>query len=170
VGTKDPIEVVDYDPAWRQRFCEIRARLVVALGDVALAVEHVGSTAVPGLPAKPIVDVDVVVATDHDVSAAAERLGTLGYVQRGDLGIPGREAFTAPGGGSPHHLYVVVAESDALASHLEFRNRLRADRGLARAYGDLKIDLARRFRDDRAAYTEAKAEFIEVALRESGRR
>ncbi len=160
-----PVIVVDYDPAWPRLFEGLRDRVVAALGDLVVAVEHVGSTAVPGLPAKPIVDLDVVILTAAELPAAIERLATLGYVHRGDLGIPGREAFSRPLDTPPHHLYVCAWDSAELRRHLLFRDYLRTDPEDARAYGALKRQLAARFRDDREAYTEAKSAFVAEILR-----
>ncbi len=160
-----PVIVADYDPAWPRLFEELRDRVVAALGDLVVAVEHVGSTAVPGLPAKPIVDLDVVIPTAAELPAAIERLATLGYVHRGDLGIPGREAFSRPLDTSPHHLYVCAWDSTELRRHLLFRNYLRSHPEDARAYGVLKQHLATHFHDDREAYTEAKSAFVTEILR-----
>jgi GrpB-like predicted nucleotidyltransferase (UPF0157 family) len=88
------IEVVDYDPSWPNTFESLCARLWPALADVALSIEHVGSTSVPGLAAKPIIDISSMVPENPDVPIGISRLATLGYIHRGDLGIKGREAFT----------------------------------------------------------------------------
>src|SRR5882762_9128870 len=105
------VVVVDYDPSWPGTFETLKSRVLPVVGTVALAVEHVGSTAVPGLAAKPIIDMDVIVATSAHVTLAIERLATLGYVHRGNLGIADREAFESPKGLAPHHLYVCVRGS-----------------------------------------------------------
>jgi len=160
----EPIRVVDYDPAWPELFEALAARALAALGDVALRADHVGSTAVPGLAAKPIVDLDVVVAGPGDVRTAVGRLATIGYVHRGDLGIPGREAFRPPDGDPPHHLYVVVDGNLAHRRHLALRDHLRADPDAAERYATLKRRLADRHRYDVDAYTEAKDEFIVPVL------
>ena len=128
------------------------------------AVEHIGSTAVPGLAAKPIVDVDVVIRPDTALSDVTERLATLGYVHLGDLGIAGREAFRAAPDLPKHHLFVCAAGSAALQAHLTLRDALRADPALADAYGALKHELAERFRDDRDSYAEGKTPFITSVL------
>ena len=99
------IEVVDYDPHWPETFETLRSRIWTAVGDVALSVEHVGSTSVPGLAAKPIIDISIVVPERSDVRTGISRLATLGYVHRGDLGIAGREAFANPEGLPRHNLY-----------------------------------------------------------------
>src|SRR6516165_10752214 len=102
----EPVIIVDYDSRWPDLFEELRVPVVAALGDLVIVVEHIGSTAVPGLAAKPIIDMDVVVPSVADIPEAIGRLATLGYVHRGDLGIAGREAFTAPAGTPRHHLYM----------------------------------------------------------------
>jgi GrpB-like predicted nucleotidyltransferase (UPF0157 family) len=129
-----------------------------------VAIEHVGSTAVPGLAAKPIIDLDVVIADRSDLPMVIERLRPLGYLHEGDLGVPGREAFTTPVGAPAHHLYVCAIGTPALGRHLALRDVLRADPSTAHAYGDLKRTLAARLGDDRAGYTEAKSIFIEQVL------
>jgi GrpB-like predicted nucleotidyltransferase (UPF0157 family) len=160
----NPVVVVDYDPSWPTTFRRLRDRLAATLGPLAVAIEHVGSTAVPGLAAKPIIDLDVVIADRTDLSAVIRRLRPLGYHHEGDLGVPGREAFTTPAGAPPHHLYVCAVGTPALDRHLAFRDALRADAAAADAYGDLKRTLAARLRQDRGAYTEAKSAFIEQVL------
>lgn len=99
-----------------------------------------GSTAVPGLAAKPVIDLDVVIADRTDLSALIKRLRPLGYHHEGDLGVPGREAFTTPAGAPPHHLYVCAVGTPVLNRHLAFCDTLRANAELAQAYGDLKRD------------------------------
>jgi GrpB-like predicted nucleotidyltransferase (UPF0157 family) len=160
----DPVVIAAYDPGWPARFARLRDRLAAALGPLAVGIEHVGSTAVPGLAAKPIIDLDVVIATPADLAAVIERLRPLGYDHEGDLGVPGRDAFTSPPGSPPHHLYVCPAGSPALDRHLALRDLLRSDPEAADAYADLKRSLAARFRDDRVAYTDAKSAFIEALL------
>lgn len=132
-----------------------------------MAIEHVGSTAVPGLAAKPVIDMVVVVESDDDVGAAIGCLAQIGYHARGSLGVEGREAFWWPQGEARHHLYVSPTTSGELRAQLRFRDRLRADPGVAHEYEVLKRDLAIRYRDDRSGYTDAKADFIAAVLRDS---
>jgi GrpB-like predicted nucleotidyltransferase (UPF0157 family) len=160
----DPIVIVDYDPEWPRAFKAIRDRAAAAVGEVAVAIEHVGSTAVPGLAAKPVIDL-VVVVEPEDVQRAVERLVAIGYVHRGNLGVEGREAFSAPEDDPRHHLYVSPTDSEELRAQLAFRDRLRRDRALAAEYVALKRDLAVTFRDDRPGYTEAKTDFVVPASR-----
>jgi GrpB-like predicted nucleotidyltransferase (UPF0157 family) len=160
----NPVVVVEYDPGWPELFQSLRGRIVTALGGLATAVEHVGSTAVAGLAAKPIIDMDVLLVSGDALPAAIERLATLGYVHQGDLGIPEREAFLTPPGDSPHHLYVCPPQSREFRRHLAFRDYLRSHPEEAKAYGDLKQALALKFSQDRAAYMAGKGGFVAELL------
>ena len=100
----DEIVIVEYDPAWPSEFTQLRDRVRAALGDVAIAIEHVGSTAVPGLPAKDLIDMVAVVPSKADTAEAIRRLEAIGYEARGNLGVEGREAFWWPDGEKRHHL------------------------------------------------------------------
>jgi GrpB-like predicted nucleotidyltransferase (UPF0157 family) len=157
---EDQLEIRDYDPAWPRQFSQFAARVKAVLGAVVLQVEHVGSTAVPGLVAKPVIDMDVVLASPSDLAEVIRRLVGLGYVHEGELGIVGREAFRWPSGEARHHLYVLIAGASELRRHLAFRDALRADRVLRDAYAALKRSLALRYSHDRESYTEAKSAFI----------
>ena len=161
------IVVVDPDPAWPLVFERLHATIWPAVADLAVGIEHVGSTAVPGLAAKPIVDIDVIVPPGQ-VAAVVARLAALGYQHKGDLGVPGREAFAEPSGTPRHHLYVCPIGNTALANHLAVRDRLRADPEAARVYGELKRRLAAQYADDVDGYVEAKSGFILKLLRDSG--
>jgi GrpB-like predicted nucleotidyltransferase (UPF0157 family)/quercetin dioxygenase-like cupin family protein len=161
--TKD-IVVLDHDAAWADWFEQLRGFVWPAVEGLALEVEHVGSTSVPGLAAKPIIDLDVVVATDEDVSAAIDALATLGYRWRGDLGVEGRQAFLAPSDADlpPHHLYVVVDQNKAHLDHVLLRDLLREDDGARERYAELKranADLR-----DIDAYVAGKAELVASLL------
>ena len=160
----EPVIIVDYDLHWPDLFEALRAPVVAVLGDLVIVVEHIGSTAVPGLAAKPIIDMDVVVPSVADIPEAIRRLASLGYVHRGDLGIAGREAFTAPAGKPGHHLYLCALGSEELRRHRSFRDYLLTHPDEARAYEALKKAAALRFADDRAAYNEAKSGFVEAVL------
>jgi GrpB-like predicted nucleotidyltransferase (UPF0157 family) len=161
----DPLVVCDYDVTWPNRFAKLAARAQTALGDIALSIEHVGSTAaVPGLAAKSIIDLDIVVPAQSDVLEAVYRLGAFGYVHEGNLGIHGREAFRCPPGEERHHLYVLVRGSAELSRHIAFRDALRADSTLRDGYAELKRFLAAKYPHDRVAYNQAKSAFIESVL------
>lgn len=163
-----PVVVVDYDPAWPVLFDEIQAPVRATLGELVITIEHVGSTSVPGLAAKPIIDLDVVIPSRADLPEAIRRLANLGYVHRGDLGIPGREAFARPPGTPAHHLYVCTPDTPNYLEHLALRDYLRAHPDAAREYGDLKRRLAMAYRYDIDSYVDAKTEFITNILRLAG--
>ena len=134
------IAVVEYDPAWPQRFEQLRreyAEAMAAAGVPVAAIEHVGSTSVPGLAAKPIIDCDIVVAEQH-VSAASEVLVRLGFTPLGELGIPLRWAFKEPARLAGTNTYVVVEGALSLRNHLAVRDILRADPDLREQYAAVK--------------------------------
>ncbi|MFZ0732654.1 MAG: GrpB family protein [Candidatus Sulfotelmatobacter sp.] len=149
------ITIDDYNPRWPERFESIRSRIAPALGAIAAAIEHIGSTAVPGLAAKPIIDLDVLLRSEADLPAAISKLAALGYEHQGDLGVTGRHAFKAPSHDVQHHLYVCLPSADEFPRHIAFRNHLRAHPKDANVYSSLKRSLAQRFSLDRDAYTHA---------------
>ncbi|TLZ26447.1 MAG: GrpB family protein [Gammaproteobacteria bacterium] len=154
-----------YDRTWSTGFQELRRALLDLVDDVALSVEHVGSTAVPGLAAKPVIDVDVVVASDAEIPVVIARLAQLGYVHQGDLGIDRREAFISPRHMFAHHLYACAHDCWALQNHSAVRDYLRAHPAAVTEYAALKRRLAAEFPEDAAAYTKGKAGFILSILR-----
>ena len=167
-ATANPVVVVEYDWRWPELFESLRTRVTAVLGEMAARVEHVGSTAVPGLAAKPVIDIDVLLRSDEVLFAAIERLARLGYVHRGNLGVPEREAFATPANDPPHHLYVCPPQSAEFRRHVAFRDYLRLHTKEAKAYAELKIALAGRFREDRVAYNEGKTEFVAGILARVG--
>jgi GrpB-like predicted nucleotidyltransferase (UPF0157 family) len=160
----DEVRVVECDPRWAGLFRELSDHAIGLLGELALRVEHVGSTSVPGLAAKPVVDLDVVIPSRDDLAEAIRRLQTGGYGHLGDLGIVSREAFRRPPGTPRHNLYVCAEDSEELARHVRFRDHLRANPSEAERYAALKRELAERHRFDIDAYCDAKTGFIEAAL------
>ncbi len=160
----DLIVVVDDDPTWPALFAAVRAPVAATLSDLAVAIGHVGSTAVPGLAVKPIIDLDVAIRSAADLPEAIARLAPLGYTYEGDKGIPGRAAFAWPPQAARHHLYVCTPGAAAYREHLLFRDYLRAHPDAVAAYATLKRQLAARYRGQRAAYTEAKGPFVRAAM------
>ena len=164
------VTVVPYDPIWETAFAAIRADLEAALGDLILGVEHVGSTAVRGLAAKPCIDIDVVIA-DHSIfRAVVERLAAIGYIHEGDLGIPGREAFayTDKPHLMKHHLYVCPQGSEELRRHITFRDFLRKTPDAVARYGRVKQAAAALFFDDIDGYMSYKTPCIEALYAQCG--
>ena len=160
----DPLFIQDYDPTWPDAFSKLAARVKAALGSLIVSLEHIGSTAVPGLAAKPIVDLDVVLASPADLPEAVRLLATIGYVHEGDLGIAGRDAFRSPTGEPLHHLYVLGVGASELCRHVAFRDALRTDKVLRDRYAALKRALAEKYQVDPSGYTAAKSAFISDAL------
>ena len=167
----EPIVIVDYDPAWPGRYEALRAPIAAVLGELAAEIVHLGSTSVPGLAAKPVIDLDVLLRSSDDLPAVIERLAKLGYVHEGDLGIVGREAFATPPGFGvhDHHLYVCAPDWAGHGDQIAFRDYLRAHPRTAGAYARLKRTLAARHRTNRAAYANAKAGFVAAVLKRAGR-
>jgi GrpB-like predicted nucleotidyltransferase (UPF0157 family) len=155
VGGMSEIVVREYDPEWPRMFEAVRVELRAALLRVpVVAIEHVGSTSVPGLAAKPVIDIDVIVAADV-VPQAIAALERAGYVYRGEMGVPERHALLAPPGAINQHTYVTVQGCLSLRNHLGVRDVLRADVELRHAYAETKRRLAAET-DDIEVYIEGK--------------
>ena len=163
------ITVVEYDPAWPERFEMLRNEYAVAMaaaGVPVLAIEHVGSTSVPGLAAKPIIDCDIVVR-EADVAEASSVLMSLGFAPLGELGIPHHWAFKEPARLSGTNTYVIVDGCLSLHNHLAVRDVLRADSALRDEYAAVK-----RRAGSRAAnideYGQAKTRMVQKILAAAG--
>jgi GrpB-like predicted nucleotidyltransferase (UPF0157 family) len=143
------IEVCEYDAAWAVRFQQLREEYQAALDRAGVpveAIEHVGSTAVPGLAAKPLIDVDIVV-TPTNVQPASDVLVSLGFQPEGQLGIPQRWAFLEPERLAGTNTYVIVAGSLSLRNHLAVRDVLRRDAALRHEYSAVKRRVGARATD-----------------------
>ena len=164
------IEVVPYDSRWDQDFLAIRAELEEALGDLVMRIEHVGSTSVPGLSAKPIIDIDVVIRDRSLLEDVISAFGRAGYRHEGDLGIPGREAFGYDGKEHlrEHHLYVCPQDSAELRRHIAFRDHLRSHPEAVWEYSRIKEEGAAMYPYDMDGYIEYKSPFIEGIYRDIG--
>lgn len=156
------VVVLPYDEGWKNAFEDIKAELLAALGDCIEGIEHVGSTAVEGMSAKPCIDVDVVISDYTVFDVVARRLRAIGYMHEGDLGIKGREAFCYSD--KPHllrhHLYVCPQSSEELHRHITFRDFLRENPEAARAYSTVKEEAARLYPNDMDGYIAYKAPCI----------
>ena len=154
--------VLPYDEKWKQDFKDIESELKQAMGNLALAIEHVGSTSVEGLAAKPIIDIDVVVKK-NDLQPAIDALEKIGYTHEGNLGIEGREAFKYEGKEHllTHHLYVCPEDSAELKRHLAFRDYLRSHADAVEEYSKVKLEGAKLFPEDIEKYIEYKSPVIE---------
>lgn len=162
--TASEVRVCNYDAEWPRLFSRIEDELRKAVGALALTIEHVGSTAVPGLAAKPIIDIELVISSAYQFPPVKEGLERFGYIHRGPCGVPERETFRCVIDLPRHHLYVCESHARPLREHLRFRNALRENPELAAEYAALKRALAERYRYDRDAYTEAKTGFIRSVI------
>lgn len=158
------VSVVEYREEWPVQFDAVAESLRSALIDVPIrSIEHVGSTAVPGLAAKPILDIDVIVAADQ-IPAAIAALETLGYQHRGDLGVSGREALRAPDGDPERHVYVCQEGSLHLRNHLAVRDVLRERPGLRDRYAAVKLGLSADEQMDMTRYLAGKSAVLQDVL------
>ena len=164
------VVVLPYDAEWRSAFEAIKFEIEDALRDLILCIEHVGSTSVKGMSAKPCIDIDVVIRDYSVFDAVVKRLETIGYIHEGDLGIKGREAFKYAD--KPHlmthHLYVCPKDSDELRRHTVFREHLRQNPEAVERYSRVKEKAAELYPCDTDKYIEYKSPCIEELYRECG--
>ena len=162
--------VLPYDVAWESAFEAIRAEIQTALGDLMLGIEHVGSTSVKGMSAKPCIDIDVVIRDYSVFDAVVQKLDAIGYIHEGDLGIKDREAFKYAD--KPHlmthHLYVCPRDSEELHRHIVFRDFLRENPEAVKKYSRVKETAAQLFPDSIDQYIEYKSPCIEELYKECG--
>ena len=157
------VRMVPHDPNWRQEFRQEAGRISAAAGSNAVAVHHVGSTAIPGIYAKPVIDLLLVI---QDLAALDEKqleMEALGYEARGEYGIPGRRFFRRDDkhGDRTHQVHAFEDGSPQIARHLAFRDYMIAHPETAQEYSDLKRELAAQHPSDIEAYMDGKNEFIQ---------
>lgn len=155
------VVVLPYHEKWKQDFIDIKTELCQMLGELAISIEHVGSTSVERLAAKPIIDIDVVVKKKlNDVISS---LKNIGYIHEGNLGISGREAFAYEGKEhlQQHHLYVCPEDSLELKRHLAFRDYLRVHPEAVNEYSKVKVEAAKLYPEDIDKYIKYKRTVIE---------
>ena len=164
------VMVLPYDEAWKTAFEQIKEEISQALGDLAIAIEHVGSTSVEGMSAKPCIDIDVVIKDYTVFDTVVAKLASIGYAHEGNLGIKDREAFkyTNKPHLMKHHLYVCPQDSKELHRHLTFRDFLRSNREAAGKYSAVKENAAKLFPDDMDGYIAYKSPCIEDLYKRCG--
>ena len=157
------VTVVPYDEAWESAFEKIKDETEAVIGDMILGIEHIGSTSVRGLSAKPCIDIDVIIKDYSVFDEIVRRLGTIGYIHEGNLGIKDREAFkyTDKPHLMMHHLYVCPQYSEELKRHIVFRDFLRHNKEAVMKYSAVKEKAAELFFDDIDRYIAYKAPCIE---------
>ena len=158
--------VIEHQRGWAELYESQRRLLHERIGHLVLDIQHVGSTAIPGLSAKPIIDIAAALPPAADVAAIRASLCELGYIDRGDAGGDGGHLFVRDRtpGVRTHHLHLVGADDPQWRNYVRFRDRLRSDPRACAEYGSLKASLSRQFANDRRAYTAAKVEFIRSIL------
>ncbi|KAJ5614357.1 hypothetical protein N7528_008011 [Penicillium herquei] len=175
------VRVEPYNPKWPKRFLEIKAQLQYILKDVPLvSIEHVGSTSVPLLQAKPVIDIDIIIQPSS-LESARNALIQAGFTDCGELGIPGRVAFREPsdgrfddayGGGESlklrYHTYLIIEGCTALRNHLDIRKVLLENPSLREEYGQVKIQLAEKELENIDQYVSGKTAILCKILREAG--
>ena len=169
------VQIFPYDPQWKVEFEKIKGMITRYAGEYFSAIEHVDSTSVEGLGAKPIIDLDAVLRCPNDLPKVIEALSQHGYLHQGDLGLPGREAFFRPRDYNAeeksvmrYHLYVCLPDAKPYREHLAFRDYLRCHPNTRKEYQQLKVQLAQQYRFDVDAYCEHKTEFVRSILRRCG--
>jgi GrpB-like predicted nucleotidyltransferase (UPF0157 family) len=166
-GSRQRIEVVDYDPAWPVLFGEIGRTLRAALGAVALRIDHIGSTAVPGLAAKPVIDVQISVAAFEPIEPYKDPLEQLGYVYRADNPERTKRYFREAPGRRRTHVHVRRAGSFSQQVPLLLRDYLRCHAHAAAGLASVKRRLAGQFPFDGAGYTDAKVPYVWEIIRQA---
>ncbi|MEO5580991.1 MAG: GrpB family protein [Gemmatimonadaceae bacterium] len=156
------IVLAQYDPAWSCEFAREAERLTAALDDLQVELHHIGSTAVPELIAKPVIDVLAVAPTVDALDTRGETFRALGYQVMGEFGIPGRRYFRKDdsAGRRTHQIHAFAEGSTEIRRHLDFRDYLRAHPAVAKAYGTLKQTLAGKSPSDMECYSDGKTAFI----------
>ena len=156
------IVVVEHDPAWRTEFEEESQRISRVLGGRVLRLHHIGSTAIPGIFAKPVIDILMEVENIVELDAGSPAMEGLGYESMGEFGIPGRRYFRRNNalGNRSHQVHAIEAKSPEISRHLAFRDYMIAHRTEAQAYGELKRSLALEFPEDIKGYMKGKDPFI----------
>ena len=166
------VVVLPYDIAWQSDFEKIKCEIEEAIGDLIIGIEHIGSTSVEGMSAKPCIDIDVIIKDYSVFASVVSRLDAIGYIHEGDLGIKNREAFKYFNKThlQTHHLYVCPKYSKELCRHIAFRDFLRNNTEAVKKYSLVKEKAASLFPNDINKYIEYKTPCIEELYNECGLR
>lgn len=159
--SKRKIEVVDYDPGWITLFQDEVTTLKEALGTLIVSAHHIGSTAVPGLAAKPIIDILLEVSDVHALNACSNAMRAIGFEPRGEYGINGRRYFEKGGNARSHHLHAFEVGNEHIDRHLAYRDYLRANPDVASEYARLKCRIAKECNNNSTVYGEGKSAFVQ---------
>lgn len=164
------VTVLPYDRTWKLAFEEIKREIEGTIGDLIVGIEHIGSTSVEGLSAKPIIDIDVIIKDYSIFDSVVSKLESIGYAHEGNLGIKDREAFkySYKPHLQQHHLYVCPQQSEELHRHITFRNYLRSNPEAVKKYSAVKEKAAHLFPDNIEKYMEYKSPCIEELYKMCG--
>ena len=167
------IEVVPYNPKWREEFKKAKKFYKGLLKNLDIQVEHVGSTSIEGLYAKPILDIDIIVKDEETKETVISKLESTGYKHLGTMGVDGRNAFSYSKDHPnitwmAHHLYVCMAESINLKNHLLLKRYLKNNKKAVQKYSQLKLELAQKFPNDIDGYIDGKTDLINSFLEKEG--
>lgn len=164
------VVVLPYDSRWKEDFNHIKAELEKVLSGLIITIEHVGSTSVEGMSAKPCIDIDIVISDYSVFDSVVEKLDSIGYIHEGNLGIKDREAFRYDKKPhlQTHHLYVCPQYSEELHRHITFRNFLRCDAAAVQLYSRIKEEAAMLYPDDIDNYIQHKSPVIEKLYMQCG--
>lgn len=160
------IEIMPYNPEWKTDYKKIKKMIEGYIGDLILRIEHVGSTSIEGLAAKPIIDIDVIIDSYDILPVIIQRLEKEGYQHQGNLGVEGREAFqrTYKDDFMKYHLYVCPKDGKGYLDHIALRDYLSANEAARKEYEELKYRLVENYRYDIDGYCEGKTDFIRKIL------
>lgn len=162
------VKLSKYNPKWKTLFEEESALIFSAAEDFIVDIQHIGSTAIPDIVAKPIIDILAAINSLSNIAKIIDPLKTVGFIYRGEQGIPDRHLFVKGGEDyRTHHLHVVEKEHSEWAKHIIFRNYLRKHPQEAQEYSKLKQDLLKKYELDREKYTESKSNFVERILKKA---
>ncbi len=168
VGNKRKVEVYAYQEEWKQKFHEEAAQIRGALGEQVVAIHHIGSTSIPGLAGKPIIDLLPVVRKIEEVDARVASMKELGYVARGEYGLPGRRFFLkGDEERRTHHVHIYEEGSAEITRHLAFRDYIAAHPTIQHDYSTLKRQLAEKYPYDMDGYIRGKHEFVQQVEKEA---
>jgi GrpB-like predicted nucleotidyltransferase (UPF0157 family) len=164
VTKRTAVELVPYDPDWPAAFQRIRGKLERLLAPYVVTIEHIGSTSIPGLAAKPLVDIDIILCSSGDIAPATQLLLNQDYEPRGNRYDDDVWAFMLRGGTPPERIYLCPPDNQTHQRRVIFRDHLRSHPGDMAAYAALKQGLAEQYRDDGDRYTAEKRQFVDAII------
>jgi GrpB-like predicted nucleotidyltransferase (UPF0157 family) len=162
----DILQFLPYNPEWKILFEEEKQQLQSTIGNDIVDIQHIGSTSIPGIIAKPILDIGIAVNNFEEAAICIKPLEKMGYTYKGESGIPRRHWF-AKGEPTTHHVHILEIHSQNWKNNLIFRDYLKRNLEIAKQYAELKMQLLKQFNADRDAYQEAKKPFIEQVLKQA---